>query len=118
MRLTHSNKLYSLPLSKKPADLNWNMDTAASSHLNSSRIRQFVRDNKCTIEFNEFGFSVKDFWTRQILLRCDSTGDLYPVTSPSYPKAFLDFWTRQILLRCDSTGDLYPVTSPSYPKAF
>ncbi|GJU55465.1 ribonuclease H-like domain-containing protein [Tanacetum coccineum] len=52
-------------------------------------VRQFVRDNKCTIEFDEFGFSVKDFWTRQILLRCDSTGDLYPVTSPSYPKAFL-----------------------------
>ncbi|GJS48897.1 ribonuclease H-like domain-containing protein [Tanacetum coccineum] len=52
-------------------------------------VRQFVRENKCTIEFNEFGFSVKDFWTRQILLRCDSTGDLYPVTSLSYPQAFL-----------------------------
>ncbi|GJS20511.1 hypothetical protein Tco_0449143 [Tanacetum coccineum] len=51
-----------------------------------------VNENKCTIEFDEFGFSVKDFWTRQILLRCDSTGDLYPVTSPSYPQAFL-VWT-------------------------
>ncbi|GKD53498.1 ribonuclease H-like domain-containing protein [Tanacetum coccineum] len=125
-----------------PANSNWNMDTGASSHLNSSvnnlstifnsriypsvlvgdgksipvtntghstlptpyrtlhlnnvlitpnivknliSVRQFVRENKCTIEFDEFGFSVKDFWTRQILLRCDSTGDLYPVTSPSYP---------------------------------
>nr|GEU54373.1 ribonuclease H-like domain-containing protein [Tanacetum cinerariifolium] len=107
---------------QEPADLNWNMDTAASSHLNSSTsnlstifnscmypsvlvgdgksipvtntchstlLRQFICDNKCTIEFDEFGFSVKDLWTRQILLRCDSTGDLYPVTSPSYPKAFL-----------------------------
>nr|GEY08400.1 protein DETOXIFICATION 16-like [Tanacetum cinerariifolium] len=74
---------------QEPADLNWNMDTAASSHLNSSTIRQFVRDNKCTIEFDEFGFFVKDFWTRQILLRYDSMGDLYPITSPSYPKAFL-----------------------------
>ncbi|GJV70961.1 ribonuclease H-like domain-containing protein [Tanacetum coccineum] len=129
-----------------PANSNWNMDTGASSHLNSSvnnlstifnsriypsvlvgdgksipvtntghstlptpyrtlhlnnvlitpnivknliSVRQFVRENKCTIEFDEFGFSVKDFWTRQILLRCDSTGDLYPVTSPSYPQAFL-----------------------------
>nr|GEU84566.1 ribonuclease H-like domain-containing protein [Tanacetum cinerariifolium] len=53
------------------------------------QVRQFVRDNKCTIKFDEFDFSVKDFWTHQILLRCDSTGDLYPVTSPSYPKAFL-----------------------------
>ncbi|GJR87249.1 ribonuclease H-like domain-containing protein [Tanacetum coccineum] len=127
-------------------DANWNMDTGASSHLNSNAtnlstlfnscmypsvlvgdgksipvtntghntlptpyrplhlnnvlitpnivknlisVRQFVRDNKCTIEFDEFGFSVKDYWTRQILLRCDSTGDLYHVTSPSYPQAFL-----------------------------
>ncbi|GKE76298.1 ribonuclease H-like domain-containing protein, partial [Tanacetum coccineum] len=52
-------------------------------------VRQFVRENKCTIEFDEFGFFVKDFWTRQILIRCDSTGDHYPVTSPSYPQAFL-----------------------------
>ncbi|GKA74063.1 hybrid signal transduction histidine kinase M, partial [Tanacetum coccineum] len=107
-----------------PANSNWNMDTGASSHLNSSvnnlstifnsriypsvlvgdgksipvtntghstlptpyrtlhlnnvlitpnivknliSVRQFVRENKCTIEFDEFGFSVKDFisWTRQ-----------------------------------------------------
>ncbi|GKF55752.1 hybrid signal transduction histidine kinase M [Tanacetum coccineum] len=26
-----------------------------------SSVRQFVRDNKCTIEFDEFGFSVKDY---------------------------------------------------------
>nr|GEX06128.1 ribonuclease H-like domain-containing protein [Tanacetum cinerariifolium] len=35
-------------------------------------------------------FSVKDFLTRRVLLRCDSTGDLYPVTKPStIPYAFL-----------------------------
>ncbi|GJZ35015.1 ribonuclease H-like domain-containing protein [Tanacetum coccineum] len=33
--------------------------------------------------------AIQDFRTRQILLRCDSTGDLYPVTSLSYPQAFL-----------------------------
>ncbi|GKD75671.1 ribonuclease H-like domain-containing protein [Tanacetum coccineum] len=57
-----------------PTDANWNMDTVK---------------NKCTVEFDEFGFSVKDFWTRQILLRCDSTGDLYPVTTPTLPQAYL-----------------------------
>ena len=31
---------------------------------------------------------MKDYRTRQILLRCDSTGDLYPVTTPS-PQALL-----------------------------
>ncbi|GJR35128.1 ribonuclease H-like domain-containing protein [Tanacetum coccineum] len=34
---------------------------------------QFTRDNNCTIEFDAFGFFVKDFLTRHILLRCDSS---------------------------------------------
>nr|GEX56333.1 ribonuclease H-like domain-containing protein [Tanacetum cinerariifolium] len=53
-------------------------------------VRQFVRDSYCTVEFDPFGFSVKDFITRRVLLRCDSTGDLYPVMKPStIPLAFL-----------------------------
>ncbi|GKG16449.1 hypothetical protein Tco_0358772, partial [Tanacetum coccineum] len=53
-------------------------------------VRQFTRANNCTIEFDAFGFSVKDFLTRHILLRCDSSGDLYPVTKPStLPAAFV-----------------------------
>nr|GEU99711.1 ribonuclease H-like domain-containing protein [Tanacetum cinerariifolium] len=53
-------------------------------------VRQFTRDDKCTIEFDEFGFSVKDFLTRHILLRCDSSRDLYPITKPSHvPSALL-----------------------------
>nr|GEW87175.1 ribonuclease H-like domain-containing protein [Tanacetum cinerariifolium] len=52
--------------------------------------RHFVRDNSCTVEFDPFGFSVKEFITRRVLLRRDSTGDLYPVTKPStIPHAFL-----------------------------
>ncbi|GKA66197.1 hypothetical protein Tco_0766005 [Tanacetum coccineum] len=51
---------------------------------------QFIRDNNCTVEFAAFGFSVEDFMTRRVLLRCDSTGDLYPVTKPStIPHEFL-----------------------------
>ncbi|GJX98714.1 hypothetical protein Tco_0355733 [Tanacetum coccineum] len=45
--------------------------------------RQFTRDNNCTIEFDAFGFSVKNYSTHHILIRCDSSGDLYPVTKPS-----------------------------------
>ncbi|GJX55252.1 ribonuclease H-like domain-containing protein [Tanacetum coccineum] len=45
---------------------------------------QFTKDNNCTIEFDDFGFSVKDFLTRHIHLRCDSSGDLYLVTKPSF----------------------------------
>ncbi|GJW20339.1 ribonuclease H-like domain-containing protein [Tanacetum coccineum] len=57
---------------------------------NLNSVRQFTRDNNCTIEFNAFGFSVKDFLTRHVLLRCDSSGDLYPVTkSSTIPTAFV-----------------------------
>ncbi|GJS47268.1 ribonuclease H-like domain-containing protein [Tanacetum coccineum] len=63
-------------------------------------VLQFVRDNDCTIEFNSFGFSVKDFMTHRVLLRCDSTGDLYPITTPSpIPSAFLvsqQTWHQQL----------------------
>ncbi|GKA66783.1 ribonuclease H-like domain-containing protein [Tanacetum coccineum] len=53
-------------------------------------VRQFTRDNNCTIEFDVFGFSMKDYLTRHILLRCDSSSDLYPVTKPlTSPSAFL-----------------------------
>nr|GFB84330.1 ribonuclease H-like domain-containing protein [Tanacetum cinerariifolium] len=53
-------------------------------------VRQFVRDNYCIVEFDPFGFSVKDFITRRVLPRCDSTGDLNPVSKPStIPHAFL-----------------------------
>nr|GEY45253.1 RNA-directed DNA polymerase, eukaryota [Tanacetum cinerariifolium] len=45
--------------------------------------RQFFRDNNCTVEFDAFGFSIKDFMTRRVLLQCDSTGYLYPITKPS-----------------------------------
>nr|GEW89211.1 ribonuclease H-like domain-containing protein [Tanacetum cinerariifolium] len=54
-------------------------------------VHQFVRDNNCTIEFDAFRFSVKDFMTRRVLLRCDSTGDLYPVMDPFLiPHVFLE----------------------------
>ncbi|GKD83828.1 hypothetical protein Tco_1350667 [Tanacetum coccineum] len=56
---------------------NWNMDTVLFY------VCQFVRDNNCGVEFDAFGFSVKDLMTCRVLLRCDSTGDLYPVTKPS-----------------------------------
>ena len=51
-------------------------------------VRKFTRDNSCTIEFDAFGFSVKDLLTRIEIIRCDSDGDLYTVTlSPSPPLA-------------------------------
>lgn len=46
-------------------------------------VRKFTKDNHCSIKFDAFGFSMKDFVTKQVLLRCDSTDDPYPITAPS-----------------------------------
>ncbi|GJS69374.1 ribonuclease H-like domain-containing protein [Tanacetum coccineum] len=77
-----------LPTPYRPLHLN-NVLIIPNIVKNLNSVRQFVRDNKCTIEFDEFGFSVKDYWTRQILLRYNSTSDLYPVTSPFKSSSFL-----------------------------
>ncbi|GJV98785.1 ribonuclease H-like domain-containing protein [Tanacetum coccineum] len=42
-------------------------------------VRKFTNDNKCSIDFDPYGFTIRDYYTRQTLLRCDSTGDLYPL---------------------------------------
>ncbi|GJZ00090.1 hybrid signal transduction histidine kinase M [Tanacetum coccineum] len=69
-------------------------------------VRQFTRDNNCTIEFNAFGFSVKDFLTRHILLRCDSSGDLYLVTkSSNLPVAFMSTSSSTWHQRLGHPGD-------------
>ncbi|GJS02721.1 ribonuclease H-like domain-containing protein [Tanacetum coccineum] len=78
-----------LPTPTKSLHLN---NVLISPHIvkNLISVRQFVCDNNCTIKFDAFGFFVKDFLMRQVFLRCDSTGDLYPVTTPyPIPHAFL-----------------------------
>nr|GEY92623.1 ribonuclease H-like domain-containing protein [Tanacetum cinerariifolium] len=63
-------------------------------------------DNDCTIEFDAFGFSVKDFLTRHILIRCDNSGDLYPVTKPSnLPTAFVSTSSSTWHQRLSHLGD-------------
>lgn len=51
-------------------------------------MRRFTCDNMVSIEFGPIGFTVKDLQTNQVLMRCDSTGELFPVTA-STPQAFL-----------------------------
>jgi hypothetical protein len=43
-------------------------------------VRAFTSDNWVSVEFDPFGFSIKDLLTRMVLLRCDSTGELYPLS--------------------------------------
>ncbi|GAU30137.1 hypothetical protein TSUD_360300 [Trifolium subterraneum] len=67
------NAIHTLSLAQP--DPSWYMDTGATSHMTSSQ------DNKVSIEFDPFGFSVKDIQTGMTLMRCESKGDLYPITS-------------------------------------
>lgn len=46
-------------------------------------VRKFVTGNFCSLEFDPFGFTLKDLRTRKKLLRCNSPRPLYSVTS--YP---------------------------------
>jgi hypothetical protein len=42
-------------------------------------VRALTRDNLVSVTFDPFGFLIKDFRTGMTLLRCDSTGELYPL---------------------------------------
>jgi hypothetical protein len=42
-------------------------------------IRALTCDNLVSVTFDPFGFLIKDFRTGMTLLRCDSTGELYPL---------------------------------------
>nr|GEZ08154.1 ribonuclease H-like domain-containing protein [Tanacetum cinerariifolium] len=72
-----------------PTTGTWNMDTGASYNLNNP-VTSLIT------------ILIRDFLTRRVLLRCDSTEDLYPVTAPSLiPHAFLRTDTAYILLNVD-----------------
>ena len=45
-------------------------------------VRQFTTDNNCSVEFDPFGCSVKDLPSRSEIIRCNSSGPLYPLRFP------------------------------------
>jgi len=72
-----------LPTANTSFHLN-NILVAADIARNLLSVRQFTRDNHCSIKFNALSFSVKDPWTGRVILRCNSSGDLYTI-SPASP---------------------------------
>nr|GEZ11371.1 ribonuclease H-like domain-containing protein [Tanacetum cinerariifolium] len=68
-----------LHTSDKPLQLNHILVTP---HIikNLISVHKFTRDNDVSVEFDAYDFYVKDYQTGRLLFRCDSTGDLYPVT--------------------------------------
>jgi hypothetical protein len=45
-------------------------------------VRQFTIDNNCDVEFDPSGCSVMDLTSRREILRCNSSGPLYPCSFP------------------------------------
>lgn len=48
-------------------------------------VRQFTKQNLCYVEFNPFGFLVKDLRTGKLILPSESSGDLYHFNPSSLP---------------------------------
>jgi len=40
-------------------------------------VRQFTKDNNCSIEFDPLGLPVKNLRSRNVIVRCNSSGALY-----------------------------------------
>ena len=77
--ITHTGST-PFPSNSTPLTLN-NVLVSPDLIKNLVSVRSFARDNSVTVEFDAFGFSVKDGRTRMLLHRSDNSGDLYPVGS-------------------------------------
>ncbi|GJW65034.1 ribonuclease H-like domain-containing protein, partial [Tanacetum coccineum] len=90
----------------------WNMDTGANSHLNNSTTSLSTVLNSCmysTVSVGD-GHSIPVTNTGHSILPTPLKSlRLNNVLITPH----IDFMTRRVLLRCDSTGDLYPVIAPS-----
>ncbi|GJZ26379.1 hypothetical protein Tco_0570632, partial [Tanacetum coccineum] len=90
----------------------WNMDTGAISHLNNYVTSLSTILNSCmysTISIGD-GHSILVTNTGHSIL---STPLKSLRLNNVLITLHIDFMTRRVLLRCDNTGDLYPVTAPS-----
>ncbi|XP_074270687.1 uncharacterized protein LOC141594577 [Silene latifolia] len=85
-------------------------------------VRQFTTDNHVSVEFDPFGFTVKDLRTGNRLMRCNNTGDLYPLISTTLPSPAQAppqaltavssiTWSQQVGVDCDETFS--PVVKPA-----
>ncbi|GJU62898.1 ribonuclease H-like domain-containing protein [Tanacetum coccineum] len=94
-------------------DPTWNMDTGASPHLN------FNASNLSTIFDKRLFPSVHVGDGKSIPVTNTCHNIILSHHRPLHLHNVLDYLTRHILLRCDSSSDLYPVTKPSTsPIAF
>jgi hypothetical protein len=91
----------SIPTSSHSLALN-NILVSPSLVKNLVSVRQLTRDNHVSIEFDPYSFSVKDLHTGTETLRCNSSGELYPLRLPQ-PQTFtastapsVDLWHQRL----------------------
>ncbi|GKA41184.1 ribonuclease H-like domain-containing protein [Tanacetum coccineum] len=75
--VTHSGHV-KIPNPYRPLHLK-NVLVTPNINKNLITVQKFTTNNKCSIDFDPYGFTVRDYHTRQTLLRCDSMGYLYPL---------------------------------------
>ncbi|GJW05781.1 ribonuclease H-like domain-containing protein [Tanacetum coccineum] len=85
--VTHSGHVQ-IPNPYRPLHLR-NVLVTPNIIKNLVSVQKFTTDNKCSIDFDPYGFTVRDYHTRKTLFRCDSTGDLYPLHVASSAFALL-----------------------------
>ncbi|GJV64960.1 ribonuclease H-like domain-containing protein [Tanacetum coccineum] len=76
-----------LPTPHRPLHLN-NVIITPNIVKNLIFVCQFVRDNNCTVEFDAFGFPIKDCMTLRVLLRCDALEIFTGHETFHYPSCF------------------------------
>ena len=50
---------------------------------NRISVHQFTIDNNCSVKFDPTGCSVKDLLSQNVIVRCNSSGPLYPLRLPT-----------------------------------
>jgi hypothetical protein len=81
LAVTHTGSMF-FPTAHSSLRLN-NVLVCPSLIKNLVSVRALTRDNPITVEFDASGFSIKDLQTGMVLLRCDSSGELYPLRANS-----------------------------------
>jgi hypothetical protein len=87
-------------------------------------IHKFTRDNCCSIEFDAFGFSVKDLKTHRVILHCNSDGERYTFpgttsTRQAPPTTSLALMLLVLWKACSSADDstlLIFCSAPEWPS--
>jgi len=95
--ITHTCTSF-IPTSNNALHLN-NVLISPNLIKNLVSVRALTRDNAVTVEFDSSGFSIKDLHTKEVILRCESNGDLYPLRQSSQlltASSPLDLWHQRL----------------------